>query len=484
MILDGNFIQKEGSMTKQVWRNGRITLASMLCGLVSLSLLTMWGCNSSGYNGGATTQVATKTATALIEAATLKKWINLGLVNSDTGEKVVILDITDQTHYDKGHIPGAVLVDHTKITQTRLEGVTEMAQMVLDGPHMDTIINNAGIDGNSTIVFTSGTGFWGVFFATRLYTTFRYWGFPKSRLKVLNGINTTWALDGYAMSKSTPFIQPSTYSVTPYGGNRLQPQLRASLGEMMSEVRNFNPAKDVIIDTLSDPTKPVPTALPMPAGSPYIYRGYPGSTSGLLPYAIPATKEYVVFEGHMKHAVNLRFSTMYDKTTDKFISTDALKSKFKTIGMDGTKTAYVHCRAGNVASVEFFTLDGILNWNVVWYDGSWGQWGMMADKEGGSLQTGSIWSTYGLSVSPPPPNATIGGAPLYTWDATDKVTYNKENGYLIQPLGTYYYQNLEAAFTSVTDPNANQIEKEDAAYKSPTASAPAAGGNDSGGGGC
>lgn len=466
-------------------------LRMTLLGLIAVGMLAVGGCGTSEYDTTAynpPAQVLTQTSNGLIDAATLKGWMDQGLVNAASGEKVVILDYTDQATYDSGHIPGAVRVDTTEIMQTRLEGVAEMAQLVCDGTHMDAIIKKTGINEYSTLVFTSGS----LVSSTRLYSTFRYWGFPKDRLKVLDGANPGWKA-AYTMSMATPTIQPSAYSVTPHGINRVQAQLRASLGEMMDRVQNFDGARHVIIDTLSNPANGLKT--PVTSTSTWTsnnYKGIPGSTSGLLPYATSGTTEYVVFEGHMKNAVNLNFGTLH--ASNKYLSADSLKGKFNSVGMNEAKTAYVHCRAGNAASVAFFALDGILNWNAVWYDGSWGQWGLMADKKGGKLKAGSIWSTYKLSVSDPVPNTVDTLQPKYVRDATDGVTYNIDNkpvatvavpspaAYKIQPLP--YFQNLDT-FTSVTDPDANQVEKADEAYISPAATSTGGGSSSGGsGGGC
>jgi 3-mercaptopyruvate sulfurtransferase SseA len=434
-------------MYKSMVKNNKFRLASLL-GAVAIVFLVLWGCGggASSYDAVSTGPVLTQTATASIEAPDLKVWMDQGLVNAATGEKVVILDVKDQATYDTGHIPGAVRVDSGEIMITRLEGVAEFPSMVTDGPHMDAIIQRAGIDAHTTIVFTSTS----LMNACRIYATFRYWGFPKSQLKVLNGVDTAWKAAGYPVDQlNTPKITPSSYCVTPNGVNRVQAQIRASLGEMMDLVANYDGTKHVIIDTLHSPGYAAPA----------------GTTTGLSPVAVAGTKEYVVFEGYMNNAVMLPQSSLY--TGNAYYPADdgtpaSLKSKFNAVGMDETKTAYVHCRAGNAASIEFFALDGILNWNVVWYDGSWGQWGQMADIKGGKLKAGSIWSTYPLTTA---------------------VNYNQDSGLIIQPYS--YYKYLDDIFTTVTDPRANQIEKADTEYKSPlSSSSGGSSGGSSSGGGC
>jgi hypothetical protein len=71
-------------MAQQLWSKKRIVLTEV-CGVVVLTLLVMWGCctNDTTVSG----PVATRTATALIDAPTLKGWVDAGLVNSKSGEK-------------------------------------------------------------------------------------------------------------------------------------------------------------------------------------------------------------------------------------------------------------------------------------------------------------------------------------------------------------------------------------------------------------
>jgi len=478
-------------MTNNMFKNAKGRITALLYAIMIVLLL--WGCGGGGtssYDAVSTDPVLTLTATPSIVPATLKSWMDSGLVQGVSapyvsGEKVVILDYTDTISYQAGHIPGAVWVDGSELLLTRLEGVANMASLVTDGTHMDAIIQRAGIDANTSIVCTGSS----LSSATRLYATLRYWGFPKNRIKLLEGVTSGWkTANPTLISKDTPTITPSTYCVTPGGVNRVQDQLRASLGEMIDVVQNYDPAKHSIIDDLSNPTSvydPL-TVTSTTALKKNMYIGYPGSTSGLLPYA-GATPEYVVFEGHMKNAVNLYAVNLY--TANVFKSAADLKTLFNAVGMDETKTAYVYCRAGNFATLAFYALDAILNWNVVWYDGSWGQWALMADKKGGKLKAGSIWCTYPWSVSDAAVINTDDGNPKYVRDAADGVTYNIDNNttatgttkFVIQPLP--YYSALDT-FTTVTDPYANQVEKTDKAYKSPVSSSSSSSSGGSSGGGC
>jgi len=456
-------------MAKQIGEKRRLALAGM-GGVVALSLLVMGGCCSSGQDKPVPGPVATRTATALIDAATLKGWAEAGLVNRKRGEKVVILDITaSKDFYDRGHIPGAIYVDPSEIVQTRIEAVAASSTMVADGSKMDALIQRSGIDENTTIVFTASS-FDPVYNATRAYATFRYWGFPKDRLKVLDGWDNGWK-EVSALTSAAPVIARSKYGVTPSGVNRVQAGLRGSLGEMIAAVGGFDATKHAILDTRS-----IATAGP--------YAGTPGATLGVFaPNAgtPPVATDYSVFEGHLKNAKAVPYTSLYDKgNASRFFPKDdgtetSLKSKFAAAGMDETKTAYVYCRTGYIASSEFFVLDGILGWKVVWYDGSWSQWGQMsasAENEGKLPET-AAWATdvpglselvvYNLGKTVP-----ISGTPTV-------LTLKHIETLPIDPISA-------SLFTKTTDPRANQIENEDADYRSPAAAGPT--GPAGSGGGC
>lgn len=386
------------------------------------------------------------TPSPLLDAAVLKSWIDNGVVNSTGGSRVVILDVSTASTYTPGHIPGALLAD-SAIYQNRQEGPAVDVNMVLDGTHMDAFVQKYGIDNNTTIVFTTSS----ILNATRAYWMFRYWGFPKEKLKVLNGFNTTWNAT-YPSSISTgdaPTVTPSTYSVK--SNTSLRADLRASLSEMIS-VASGSVANAVILDSRSTST----------SGS---YAGIAGSTTGVF----APSGDYVVFEGHMKGGKALLYTTMYDGTTLQFKSSSDLTAMFATVGIDNTKTTYNHCRTGVIASLPFFVLDAILDWPAVDYDGSWSQWGQMSadTANGGMLASGSPWIT-------DIPSLTDSASIVYN-HVTKAVELLTLNGSLCSgqtsttgtvtdaPVGCTAIP-ANAPDSSVAIASGNQIEDADAAY--------------------
>jgi len=441
-------------MSEKMMKKSRGLLFTLL-GLVAVAALSIWGCGDTSYDNPANGITTTKTATALIEPEVLKQWMDEGKVNGKGLDRVVIVDISSAAQYQAGHIPGALCLDSgTELYKTRLEGIAPAAGMVPDGAAMDTYIQRMGIDKNTTIVFTTNTASSAIW-ATRGYFTFRYWGFPKERLKVLNGYNKAWdATYPGTSTAAVPTVTPTTYSVRNNGA--IAADMRASLGEMIAVVKAAS-ANNVIIDARGSDGQ-------VGVGTKYSYDGDAGVTAGVF---LPGS-DYVVFEGRMKGAKAVGYTTLLDSANNnKFLPADQLTAKFTAVGLDSSKTAYIYCRTGVIASSEFFVLDGILGWKVLDYDGSWSQWGAMSGDatKDGVLDSYSGWRTDTAALS-------------------EVITYNKDNALTVEkiildPLSVQLYSNT-------ADLTANQIEKDDAAYmaggasEGTTTSAPAS----SGGGGC
>ena len=471
-------------MTQQVWRKGRVMVAGLL-GVAMLTLVGMWGCGTDGYNNPSDSAVTTKTATALIQASDLKEWMDAGLVNKAGGyDRVVILDVsadatdnrgtvadtTDDVKYNLyntvGHIPGAQLISagSNAFKAERAEGpLSKNGEMVATGETIDALIQNAGIDGNTTIVLTSNAAnATGAINVARAYTTFRYWGFPKNRLKVLSGGNAAWPTAD--LTTVVPTIKKSTYGVAQNGTTLVNTDIRLSLSEMITQVKGIaagNVDKVTIIDTVRGSASTVNAPVS-------------GPTADLLD-----TTKFTPFDGAVKgsysyHATRMLTSGMYFKDADA-IRADLIAA-FGTngttplgeTGLDGTKTFISLCRAGNYASIGYFILDGIAYYNsnvdVQWYDGSLGQWNLMAAADalnptrGGKLAVGSIWDTTLLM---------------------DNLTWNVDaprSKTIIDYASRVY--GVEPSFAE-----GNQIETADKAYRS-TVSGTTSGGAAGGAGGC
>jgi thiosulfate/3-mercaptopyruvate sulfurtransferase len=352
---------------KKLMRDKRVWLLS---GLFLAALpLAFNGCGTT-YDVPSTTQ----TPNALISAATLKSWIDAGLVNGTGYDRVVILDVNT---CGGTHIPGALCIPTGNLSQNRTEGIAVSNSEVLSGLDMDALIQNAGIDGSTTIVFTGAS----LIFPTRAYFTFRYWGFPKNRLKVLDGVNVTWNTLYGLTTDPSPAVTPSKYSVQNIGV--LGDRFRLSLAEMIDYADGKVP-NALAIDVRSSAT----------GGS---YAGIRAQTGSNFAGCVAPTvcADFAVFEGRIRGAKALVYSSLYNAATFIFNSPDLLRDSFTTIGLNSTKTAYIYCRFGFQGAPEFFALDGILGWPAAFYDGSWSQWGQLSGDASmkGQLASDSRWRT-------------------------------------------------------------------------------------------
>jgi 3-mercaptopyruvate sulfurtransferase SseA len=395
----------------------------LLLAAVLLSGFMLIGCGSGG--GGSTDSdsysapVNTTTATPLISAATLKSWIDADYVKSGA---VVVLDYGSvNTVSTKGWIPGAVTVGVNEARMTRVEGVAWAASLVATGEQMDTLIQRAGIDNNSTIVFTSN---YNAYMSARLYWTFRYWGFPKSQLKVLDGGNAAFDA-AYDMSFAESSPVASSYSVA--SNSALQDGLRASIGEVLMDVVPDNGVSQLTIDCRGA-------------------TGYNGSTAtaGYFDNVVSGISTHkTVMEGHVSGGTYIDPAAMYVAGKYK-TGADLLAivlGNGQTLGeaIASNDKITVYCTSGYGAARTFFALDALTNANVQLYDGSMSQWMQYAavvtdanadgydDNTQAGLPVSSPWSVepytdHGVIIGPAY-NATDNGVAL---DLIEKINYLQE----------------------------------------------------------
>ena len=432
----------------------------------------VWGCGGGGssYDAPEATQsspIEGQTQNVLIDAATLKGWIDAGLVNNENNyEKVVILDAGSS--YASGHIPGAL--SWTSGGMERWEGPVYSGNMVLDGETMDALLCAAGIDEYTTVVF-AGSGN-----PARQYFNFRYWGFPKSRLKVLDGTLTAWtdmlAAEGletdpkYALTTVVPAVTETTFSVRDLSGPDLD--TRAALDEFIKAV-------------YAGSAVPLNTYPATSAAAPSVQGIFPDYSDGTGPNDEDAT-DYTIFQGTILGAEHSGFvADLYvdGNRSGKIMSKADIQDFLESIGIDGSMPIITYCRAGNLAAQGFMPIDVTVGWDVMVYDGSWSQWGSLTNETDGVYVPSA---DYALP------------AELADW-ATDVITTGNADGVTLEPPvynvatpGTLIekprFRILEGALSPYDD-GANTIEIEDMEYYNTAPEgdgAPTSGSGGSGGG--
>jgi len=342
---------------------------------VPLALMLLYSCSgSSSYSTRSTAPQV------MINAATLNNWVTNGYGTDANGyNKLVILDVDSASSYGAGHIPGSYNLDTGSDLQTaRSNGVVSTVSQVPTKEMMDSLIQRTGID-EHTVVALVGNGT--MMNVGRAYFNFRYWGFPKERLKVMDGTKSaTYQGDyGYSLTTAaTPDPTPSTYSVS-----SLTPDVsvRASLEDMIGYAQDSDPFT-VIIDARSDDE----------------YNGVARKTTG------STSGTYVAFEGHVKTAEHLEYVELHqgDNRANPLRPENELIAAMAAINLDEDGTGISYCRTSWRAAIHFLALDAVLGWKAQIYDGAWIQWGQMASNDpaiGGALDPSSPWRTDNSALS-------------------------------------------------------------------------------------
>jgi 3-mercaptopyruvate sulfurtransferase SseA len=285
----------------------------------------------------------TETENALIEPQTLKEWVDAGLVNSDDvyADPRVAVIRADAGGYESGHVPGAVPLSAgdasggAVLKATRVDGLGKAKALVPTGETVDTVIQNAGVGPNTTIVI-SGPGEGGsMYYGTRLYWTLRFWGFPRERLKLLNGGTAAYG-EEYDLSFEAVETPETGYNLTAFDEPNYK--LRKGLNEMIQLVDDGS-AK--VIDQRGSGDAKI-------AGS------------------------------HVESAANYVEGDSFKKPA-QWKSADAIKEHvFSYDGVEEGDDIVTMCHSGFKGTIAFFALDGIVGYDnadgepgAALFDGSW-----------------------------------------------------------------------------------------------------------------
>ena len=106
---------------------------------------------------------------------------------------------------------------------------------------MDALVQKLGIDGSHDGRADRSRGARptaSTYQPSVAYWTFRYWGFARERVKMLNGGDDAWDVAGRPLTDAIIVPTPSTFNVT--GNKVLKDTLRTSVGEMLTLVDSIN----------------------------------------------------------------------------------------------------------------------------------------------------------------------------------------------------------------------------------------------------
>lgn len=287
--------------------------------LLTAAPLLLQSCGSGGFSNP---QSEVSSSSVVIDPATLNSWITNGYGTDSSGfDKMVVLDVaaaTGTTSYTgSGHVQNAFLLDTASdLTTTRSDGVSDTITMVATRTMMDNLIQRTGIDEKTVVVITGDS----LLNMGAAYFGFRYWGFPKNRLKVLDRTNVAYKTAGFTLVNNVPPAPlPSSYSVCKLTQNT---SLRAPLAEMIAVAEGK-----------------LPSVVAWDVRAPNEFNGVAGSTTGP---SGNATAGFVAFEGHLTGAVNLIHTAHLSPDGSTLLSPDTIRASLTTAGITPDKTAYTY----------------------------------------------------------------------------------------------------------------------------------------------
>ena len=257
--------------------------------------------------------------------------------------------------YHTGHSPGAQKLDwHADLNDPVVRDYVAPRQF-------EELLRARGIDEDKTVVLYGDKNNW---WATYAFWVFRLFGFPESKLRILDGGRAKWEAEGRPMETDTPSHPRTTYRAPERDDSRI----RAFKDEVLQHLR---------------------------AGRPLVDVRSPDEYTGRKTHMPDYPQEGVLRGGHIPGAVNVPWARAAN-ADGTFKSADELRAIYE--GEKGLKKGddvVAYCRIGERSSHTWFVLHYLLGYPKVRnYDGSWTEWGnavrspIAAGEQPGSLGGG------------------------------------------------------------------------------------------------
>jgi thiosulfate/3-mercaptopyruvate sulfurtransferase len=252
----------------------------------------------------------------------------------DPKVRLVEVDV-DTAAYDTGHLPGAVGWNW----KSQLS--TQVVRDVADQEGIESLLSDAGVDNDTTVVLYGDNNNW---FAAYALWLLKYYGVEN--VKLMNGGRKKWIEEGREVTTDASSHPKSSFKVKGPDAS-----VRALRDDVMDALKAGNVP---LVDVRS-----------------------PKEFSGelLAPENLP--QEGSQRGGHIPTAKNIPWATAVNED-GTFKSRDELDKIYGDQGITGDKNVIAYCRIGERSAHTWFVLTHLLGYpNVRNYDGSWTEWGSL-----------------------------------------------------------------------------------------------------------
>lgn len=237
-----------------------------------------------------------------------------------------------------GHIPGALLVDYSKLRTKRVIRNRTITKMLPGKGTFERFMQSIGVNRDDTLVIMSkGRSNSDMLGATRLYWSLKYFGHDK--MAILDGGMTQWLKDGGKVSSRLSNTRKGNWVAT------------AERNEILATSEDVKKAvegqKVQLIDTRS-----------------------------ISQYLGTYKKSYVYSKGHIPGAINLPNELITGPGGKaKFTPADDILKMSEVLKINPQGSMITYCNSGHLATGSWFMYSEVLgNKNVKMYDGSMHQW--------------------------------------------------------------------------------------------------------------
>ncbi|MFM1884905.1 MAG: hypothetical protein RL026_62 [Pseudomonadota bacterium] len=237
-----------------------------------------------------------------------------------------------------GHVPGALLVEFSKIRTAREIDGRKIGGMVPEAAQFQAYMRSVGVPaGKPLVIVANGEYIEDFDTAARLYWTLRYYG--ADEVAILDGGSIRWVEEGRGTEATAPVVAPGTWTAA---------APRAALFADSAAVLGAAAAGTQLVDA-----RPLSFYFGLTKRAAVAAYGH-------IPGALPFPTELRARPQGAGH---------------RFLTADEYRNALRGMGIDPSRPTITYCNTGHMASGTWFILSEVLgNRQVALYDGSMVEW--------------------------------------------------------------------------------------------------------------